>query len=148
MVESLEDLFPDNLELEFGKPQADAAVNAEAEGEMRARTRAVDDEIVGLFDRVLVTVARDVPHHDLVTFLDPLAPELEVDERGAAHMRQRRLPADHLRHEAVEQSRVFAQLAVLFRMLTKRVDRARHGVTGRIVAADDQKNEIAEEVPS
>src|SRR5688572_31949816 len=29
--------------------------------------------------------------------------ELDVLERGAAHVRERRLPADHLRHERVEQ---------------------------------------------
>src|SRR3954452_24898487 len=70
VVESLEDLFPDNLELDLAKPQADAAVDAEAEREMRARAGAVNDEFVALFDRVGVAVARNVPHHDLVTFLD------------------------------------------------------------------------------
>src|SRR5205807_3057873 len=113
MVETLENLFPDNLELEFGKPQADAAVDAEAEGEMRPRAGAVDDEIVGLLDRLRVAVARDVPHHDFVTLLDLLAAELEIGERSAAHMGQRGLPADHLRHETIEQRGVLAQLAIL-----------------------------------
>ena len=72
---------------------------------MGARPGAVDDEFVGTLDHLFVAVARDVPHHHLVALFDLLAAELEVLERGAAHMRQRRLPADHLRHEAVDQSR-------------------------------------------
>src|SRR4051812_17033785 len=140
VVETLENLFPNNLELEFSEPQADAAMDAEAEGKMRARPGAVDDEIVGPFDRLFVAVARDVPHHDLVTLLDLLAAELEIGQRGAAHMCQRRLPADHLGHEAVEQGGVLTQLAILFGMLAECVDRARHGVARGVVAADDQKD--------
>ena len=40
----------------------------------------------------------------------------------------------------------FAQLLVLVRMLAQRVDRARHGVAGGVVAADDQQDQVAEEV--
>src|SRR5262249_35867560 len=61
LVETLEDLLPDDLQLQLGEPHADAAVDAEAERDVRARPRAVDDEIVRLLDHVLVAVARDVP---------------------------------------------------------------------------------------
>ena len=61
-------------------------------------------------------------------------------------MGERRLPADHLRHEAVEQVRVFAQLAVLIRILAQRVDRARQRIARGVVAADDQQHQIAEEI--
>src|SRR5690349_810894 len=91
-VEPLEDLFPDDLQLQLGKPHADAAVDAEAERDMGARPRAVDDEVVRLLDHFLVTVARDVPHHDLVALPDLFAAELDVGQRGAAHMGERRLP--------------------------------------------------------
>ena len=53
---------------------------------------------------LLVAVARDVPHDDLVALLDGLAAELEVAERGAAHVGHRALPADDLRHRAVQQA--------------------------------------------
>src|SRR6266480_3668336 len=103
IIEPLEDFFPDYLQLQFGQPDPDATMNTEAEGEMGARPGSVDDELVGTIDHLFVTVARDIPHHDLVTFFELFAAELEVGKRGPAHMRQRRLPANHLRHEAVDQ---------------------------------------------
>src|SRR6185312_8197447 len=96
IVVPLEDFFPDDLELKLCKPDSDAAMDAETEGDVGARPRAINDEFVGAIDHVFVAVARDVPHHDLVTLLDLPAAELDVFKRGAAHMRQRRLPADHL----------------------------------------------------
>src|SRR5262245_45291311 len=53
-VEALQDLLPDDLQLQLGEAEAYAAVDAEAEREMRARTLAVDDEIVRLVDHLLV----------------------------------------------------------------------------------------------
>src|SRR5581483_8622164 len=89
-VEALEDLFPDDLQLQLGQPHADAAVDAEAERQMRARPRTIDDELIRSLDRFLVAIAGNVPHHDLVALLDLLAAQLEIFERGAAHMRERR----------------------------------------------------------
>src|SRR5262249_8225867 len=63
IVEPLQDLLPDDLQLQFREPQAHAAVNAEAERQVRARPLAVDDEVVRLIDHLVVAVARDVPHH-------------------------------------------------------------------------------------
>src|SRR5450631_1563989 len=60
LFEPLEDLLPDDFELQFGKAHADAAVDAEAEGEVGARPRPVDDEGVGIVDHFLVAVAGDV----------------------------------------------------------------------------------------
>jgi hypothetical protein len=45
---------------------------------MGARPRPVDDELVGAINDLFVTVARDVPHHDLVTLLELLAAKLDV----------------------------------------------------------------------
>src|SRR4051794_38985721 len=145
MIESLQDLLPDDLELQLGQTQADAAMDAEAERQMLARAGAVDDEVIWTLDSGLVAVARDIPHHDLVALPDLLAAELDVGQRRAAHMGERRLPADHLGHEAVEQRRIVLELAILFRVLAQRVDAARHRVARGIVAADDQEHEIAEE---
>src|SRR3954465_3905335 len=102
MVEALHDFFPDDLQLQFGKPDSDAAVNTEAERDVGARPRAVDDEVIGTLDHLVVAVAGDIPHHHLVALFEVLAAELGGLERGPAHMRQRRLPADHLRNEAID----------------------------------------------
>src|ERR1700674_4985242 len=110
-VEPLQDLFPDYLQLKLGQSEPNAAMNAEPEGDVGTRPGPVNDEVVRTLDDLLVAVARDVPHHDLVTFHDLPAAELEVLERGPAHMRQWRLPADHLRHETVDQRRTSPQLA-------------------------------------
>src|SRR3954454_19647913 len=85
IVEALEDFFPDNLQLQLGQPDPDAAVDAEAERDMGARPNTVENEVVGTFDHLLVAVARDVPHHDLVALLDLAAAEFEIRKRGAAH---------------------------------------------------------------
>jgi hypothetical protein len=53
-------------------------------------------------DDLLVPVARDVPHHDLVPGADQLATELGVLARGASHVDHARLPADGLLHQARE----------------------------------------------
>src|ERR1039458_8470253 len=99
MVETLHDFLPNDLQLQLGQSDSDAAMNPEAEGDVSARPRPVDDEFIGTIDDLVVAVARDVPHHDLVALLEPFAAKLDVLERGAAHMRQRRLPAAHLLHE-------------------------------------------------
>src|SRR5450631_4368987 len=133
-VEPLQDLFPDYLQLKLGQSEPNAAMNTEAKGDVGTRPGAVNDEVVGTLDDLLVAVARDVPHHHLVAFLDLPAAKLEVLERGPAHMRQRRLPADHLRHETVDQRRTGPQLAVLIRIFVQRIDAARQRVAGGIVA--------------
>src|SRR5947208_7582873 len=58
IIEPIEDLFPDDLELQLGEPDSDAAVDAEAEGNVGARSGAVNNEVVGAVDHILVTVAR------------------------------------------------------------------------------------------
>src|SRR5436305_3145334 len=73
IVEAFQDFLPDDLQLQFGEPQAHATVDAEAEGDVGARPRAVNDKLVGTLDRFFVAVARDVPHHDLVALFDLLA---------------------------------------------------------------------------
>src|SRR5205085_5882576 len=93
-VEALEHLLPDDLQLQFGQPHADAAMDAEAERQVRPRPGTIDDELVGLLDRLFIAIARDVPHHDALALLDLLVPDLGVDQRSAPHVRQRRLPAD------------------------------------------------------
>src|SRR5215203_5792097 len=80
IIVPLEDFFPDNQKLQLRKPDSDATVDAEAEGNVGAGAGAVDDEVVGTVDHVLVAVPRNVPHYDLVALLDLLAAELDVSE--------------------------------------------------------------------
>src|SRR3954462_13798758 len=47
IVVPLEDLFPDDLEWKLRKPDSDAAMDAETERDVGARTRAINDEFVG-----------------------------------------------------------------------------------------------------
>ena len=52
----------------------------------------------GSLEDGLVAVGGHVPHDDLVALRDRLAGELRVLRGGAAHVRERRLPADDLAH--------------------------------------------------
>src|SRR6267142_6220598 len=70
LVETLQHLLLYDLQLQCGEPHADAAMNAEAERQMRAGPGAVNDEIVGILDAIFVAIARDVPHYDPVALAD------------------------------------------------------------------------------
>src|SRR5271167_4315860 len=54
---ALEDLFPQDAQLQFGEPIADAAMDAEAEGEVLPRARAVDDEFIRGIDCFGIAIA-------------------------------------------------------------------------------------------
>ncbi len=144
--EAFQDLLPEDLQLQLGQAIAHAAMDAEAEGDVLARPGTVDDELVGPLDRRLVAVGRQVPHHHLVTAPDGLAAELEVGQRGAAHVRHRRLPAHDLGHQAAHQRRVGAQLVPLAGVGEHGMQTARHGVARGVVAAHDQQHHIAQEL--
>src|ERR1700722_15204449 len=145
-IEALEHLLPHDFQLQFGKPHADAAVDAEAERQMGAGPGAVDDEVVGILDHLFVAITRDVPHHDAVAFPDGLAAKLGIFKRCAPHMRQRRLPANDLRYHGIDQRRIVAQLLVLIGVFVQREHRAAHGVAGGVVAADDQQDDVAHQI--
>src|ERR1700733_11312582 len=111
---------------------------------MLPRSRPIDNETRGIFDRRLVVVSRDVPHYDLVPLFYLLAAKLSVSQRGPTHMGDGGLPTDHLGNEAVDQSVVVAQHAALVRMFAECQNRAGHSVAGGIVSGNDQQNDIAE----
>src|SRR3954452_17893876 len=146
VLKAPEDFLPDDLQLQLGKPYPDATMNAEAKGDMRAWPSPVDDELIRAIDDLFVAVSRNVPHHHLVALFDLLAPEFDVFQRGPAHMRQRRLPADHFRDETVDQLWPFTQLPELVRVFAQCIDAAGQRVAGGVVAADDQQDQVAEEV--
>jgi hypothetical protein len=105
--------------LKLGKPVADASVDAETKGQMLTRSFTINNEAVGLRNRRLVAVARQVPHRQLIALANLLATQLRVDERASPHVGQRRLPADDLGHKAVDQRRIGAQLGHFLRMLVQ-----------------------------
>src|SRR6185437_11865736 len=74
--EAPQDFLPQQFQLQLGEAVANATMDAEAEGQMLARALAVDDELVGPLDRLLVAIARDVPHCHLLTLADGLAANL------------------------------------------------------------------------
>ena len=73
-----------------------------------------------------------------------LAAELDVLERGAAHVGDRRLVADDLRRHRLDEFGLGAQLGEFVRVLAEEQKAAAHRVARRVVAADDQQNDIAE----
>ncbi len=119
-------------------------MDAEAEGQVLAGVLAVNDEAVGVFDCLLVPVARDVPHDDFVALLDLLAAKLRVLKRGAAHMRQGCLPTNDFGDHGFDERRVVPQLLVLNRVLVQGQKAAGDRVAGRVVAADDQEKNVSQ----
>ena len=75
-----------NPQLHFRKPVADASMYTVSKCSVLSRVIAIDNKLVGVFDRVFVTITRDVPHAHPVVFLDELAAELRVLHRGPGHM--------------------------------------------------------------
>src|SRR5689334_18847816 len=69
-LEALQDLLPHHLQLHLCEPLADATMDAEAEGDVLARPGAIDHELVWSVDHIVIAVAGDVPHNDLVAFAD------------------------------------------------------------------------------
>ena len=85
--EARQDFLPENSELHLGQAIAHAAVDAEAEGQVVARIRAIDAERVRILDYLVVAVPRDVPHEHLIPFADRLAAEFHVLGCRATHVR-------------------------------------------------------------
>src|SRR3954471_3422977 len=95
-------------------------MDPKSERQMLPRAGTVDDEFVCPLDRLLVAVAGDVPHRQLVAGPDLFATELGVHNGGATHIGKRGLPADDLWHHAGDEIVVLTQLAVFLRMLVDR----------------------------
>src|SRR5580698_3771789 len=85
-LESAQDFLPENFQLQFGQPVADAAVDAETKGQVLARSLAIDDEAVRLTYCRFVAVARQVPHRQLVALLDLLTRQFRVGQRRSPHV--------------------------------------------------------------
>ena len=143
--EALQDLLPQDLQLQLGQAVADAAVDAEAEGQVLARPRAVDDEGVGLLDRCLVAVARDVPHHHLVALADRAC--RRARRRASA---VRRMCASGVCQRMISGTRLSISaglarsLAYSAGMLVQRQQAAGDRVARGVVAADDQQDQVAQ----
>src|SRR5215475_4141691 len=113
---------------------------------MLPRVLAIDDETVRVLDDLLVAVAGNIPHDDLVTLADALASYYSVLHGSPAHVRERRLVADDLGDCARDEARIIAELLQLIRILVHEPKPPGDRVARRIVAADDQEDKIAEEL--
>ena len=113
---------------------------------MVAGVLAVDDEGVWILNDLLIPIAGDIPHQHLVPGADALAAELRIHGGDAAHVGQRRLPANDLRDHVGDQAMVAAQLFVFVGMAVEGQHAAGDGVAGGVVAADDQQHQVAEEL--
>ena len=61
-------------------------------------------------------------------------------------MRERRLPADDFLNRVGYQIRVFLQLFPFFGELAETISHARHGVTGGVIAANNQQRQVADKL--
>ena len=120
-------------------------MNTKAKRQVLARPGTVDDELIGAFNRIFIAVARQIPHHHLVARFDLLTCEFGIDQGGAAHMGQGRLPADDLGHQALHQRGVGTQFRKLRRVLMQRQQPTSHRTARGVIAADDQQAQIAHE---
>ena len=146
LAESAHDFFPDDAQLHLCEAVAEAAVDAEAEGQMLAGVRAVDAELVGTLEGALVAVAGEIPHAHLVPLVDGLAAHLDFLHRRAAHVRHRRLPANHFGGHVGNQAWVLAKHGELIGVLVQGQHAAGDGIAGCVVAADDEQQHVAEEL--
>jgi len=62
---------------------------------------------VRILDRLLVAIAGDEPHRNLVALADRLAAEFEILQGSASQMQHRRVPANDLRDGTRHQLGIF-----------------------------------------
>ena len=77
-METLHYLFPEYAQLEFRQAIAHATMHAKTECNMCPRVGSIDDQFIGIFKYRLITVARELPHHNFVTFFDVPSAKLIV----------------------------------------------------------------------
>src|SRR6266436_122307 len=83
-VEAFQDFLPDDLQLQLGQPDPDATMYAEAEGEMSARSRPVDDELEG---RSIASSSR-LPETYHITTLSPFLNFLPRNSMSSSAVRR------------------------------------------------------------
>ena len=120
-------------------------MDAIAERQVPPRIFAVNDDAVTIGKHAFVAVGGDIPHRDLVVLGDFMAVDLGVFGRGAAHMRERRLPANDLARGIGNKLRITLQLGALIGKFVEAVSERGHRIARRIITADNQKDEIAHE---
>ena len=111
--------------------------------EMLPRTRAVDDEFVGPRDRLLVAVARHVPHDDFVALADllpPISPSASAVRRMCmTGVCQRMISGTRLGTRTGSRAACGTGPG-----LVQRPHAAGDRIARRLVAANDQQREVAE----
>ena len=129
------------------RPVADAAMDAETERQMLARTRAVDDERRSGFSIASSSRLPDMYHMATLSPLRIVLPPSSVSSSAVRRMWitgvcQRMISGTML----VTSAGIVAQLAILVGILVQRQQAAGHRVARRVVAADDQQQQVAHEL--
>lgn len=93
---SLQHLLPQDFQLQLCKMPTHATMTPKAKREMLPYIFSIDDEAVGASNNLVVSVARDVSHHNFIASPDLLVPYREIVHSGPAHMRDRRLVSYNL----------------------------------------------------
>ena len=133
-------------QLHLRQPVADAAMDAEAERQMLPRPRAVDDEVVRV---VRSRPRRDCPRRTTSPPCRPALMRLPPSSTSSSAVRRMwvtGVTADDLRHQAGDQPGIVAQLAVFAGEPVQRQHAAGNRIPRRVVAADQQQDQVAEEL--
>src|SRR5690606_33414351 len=141
--EALEDFLPQHLDLQFGHSCTDAAVNAGPEGQVTARVGSVDDEVVRPLEHVFVTVARKIPHHDLIAACDAAAPDGHIPHRRPSHVSDWRLPTHEFGREIADHVQPGTQLRQLRRISIEGDDACADRAARRVVPPYYEQHDIA-----
>jgi hypothetical protein len=70
-------------------------MNAEAKTQVPSGIRSIDHKIIGALECGFISVARDIPHKQLITGFNGFAAQFDIVIGGSTHIGQRRLPANH-----------------------------------------------------
>ena len=113
---------------------------------MLTRFLPVDTKTLRLLDNRFATVRANVPHKGLITHADLMDSQLGVSRGRAARMYERHLIANKLPHQCIDKRELGLQFRLLIRVLVRHQKTAGHAITVRILAADKQEAEIADEL--
>ena len=133
------------MDLEPRQIGAETEVLADSEADVRIG-RAVDLERVGVFEHGLVSVRRGIEQTEVLAGRDLLAVQLEILDGRPAELDHRRGPADDLLRRLRDEREIRPELRELSRVLDQSEHPAARGVAGRLVAGDDEKREVGEQL--
>ena len=85
-------------------------MNTEAKGQVIARIFTVNNQFFSTLKHVFISIAREIPHQQLIAGLNLLAADNAIVVRRATHVGERRLPANDFGHHIWNQRVIVLQL--------------------------------------